>query len=78
MEQRNVVKQAKADMSLFMTPTSEGKKATKKGTEKAPASDLCKEYKALYKKAMFAKETAKNQKEAAATKMFQFYVNLLF
>jgi hypothetical protein len=106
VEQRNVVKLAKADMSLFMTPTSKGKKATKKGTEKAPkkasgknrsekekapqkttegaapsdapASDLCKEYKALYKKAMFAKETVESQKEAAATKMFQFYVNLLF
>ncbi len=43
----------------------------------APAPDLCKEYKALYKKAMFAKETTKNKKEAAATKMFQFYANLL-
>jgi hypothetical protein len=43
----------------------------------APTPDLCKEYKALYKKAMFAKETAKNKKEAAVTKMFQFYMNLL-
>jgi hypothetical protein len=43
----------------------------------APAPDLCKEYKALYKKAVFAKETAKNKKEATATKMFQFYANLL-
>ena len=43
----------------------------------APAPDLCEEYKALYKKAVLAKETAKKQKEAAATKMFQFYANLL-
>jgi hypothetical protein len=100
-----VAKQAKADMSLFTTPTSEGKKANKKGTEKvskkasgkncsekekasqktkegtalsnAPAPDLCKEYKALYEKAVLVKETAKSQKEAAANKMFQFYANLL-
>jgi hypothetical protein len=43
----------------------------------APAPDLCKEYKGIYEKAMFTKETAKNKKEAAATKMFQFYANLL-
>jgi hypothetical protein len=105
VEQRDVAKQAKADMNLFTTPTSKGKKATKKGTEKAskeasgmnrsekekasqktkegmapsytPAPDLCKEYKVIYKKAILAKETNKNQKDAAATKMFQFYTNLL-
>ncbi len=105
VEQCNVAKQAKADMSLFTTPTIKGKKANEKGTEKAsdkasgknrsekekasqktkkgaalsnaPAQNLCEEYKALYKKAVLAKETAKNQKEAAATKMFQFYANLL-
>ncbi len=105
VEQREVAKQAKANLSLFTTPTSKGEKAYKKGTEKtskkasgknrskkekasqknkegtassdAPAPDLCKEYKALYKKAVLAKETAKSKKEAAATKMFQFYVNLL-
>jgi hypothetical protein len=86
VEQRNVAKQAKANMNLIATPTSKGKKATKKGTEKAskeaseknrsekekasqktkegmapsnaPAPDLCKEYKAIYKKAILAKETA--------------------
>jgi hypothetical protein len=42
-----------------------------------PAPDLCKEYRALYEKAVSAKETTKNKKEAAATKMFQFYANLL-
>ncbi len=59
---------------------SEKEKASQKTKEgaalsNAPAPDLCKEYKALYEKAMFMKETAKNKKEAAATKMFQFYVN---
>jgi hypothetical protein len=113
VEQRKVAKQAKADMALFATPTSKGKKtsekaskkASKKASEKAsnkasgknrsekekasqktkegvalsnaPAPDLCKEYKALYNKAMFMKESAKNKKEATVTKMFQFYVNLL-
>jgi hypothetical protein len=113
VEQRKVAKQAKADMALFMAPTSKGKKASKKASEKAskkasdktsekasgknrsekekalqktkegaalsnaPAPDLCKEYKALYEKAMFVKETTKNKKEAAATEMFQFYANLL-
>ncbi len=43
----------------------------------APAPELCDEYQALYNKAIFAKETAKNRKDAAATKMFQFYANLL-
>ncbi len=61
---------------------SEKEKASQKTKEgvalsNAPAPDLSKEYKALYDKAMFAKETAKNKKEAAATKMFQFYANLL-
>ncbi len=61
---------------------SEKEKASQKTKEgaalaNAPAPDLRKEYKALYEKAIFAKETAKNKKEATATKMFQFYVNLL-
>jgi hypothetical protein len=105
VEQREVAKQAKANMALFTAPTSKGEKASKKASKKpsekasgknrsekekasqktkegtvssdAPVSDLCKEYKALYEKAMFAKETTKNKKEAAATKMFQFYANLL-
>jgi hypothetical protein len=32
---------------------------------------------ALYNKGIFAKEATKNKHEAAATKMFQFYLNLL-
>jgi hypothetical protein len=92
-------------MQLFATAASEGKKAVKKGTEKASkeasgknhsekekasqktkegaamadatAPELCAEYRAIYKKATHAKETAKIQKDAAATKMFQFYANLL-
>jgi hypothetical protein len=56
---------------------SEKEKASQKTKEgaalsDAPAPDLCKEYKALYEKAMFAKDPAKNKKENAATKMFQF------
>ncbi len=62
---------------------SEKEKASQKTKEGAalantPAPDLCEEYKALYKKAVYTKETAKNKKEAAATKMFQFYANLLY
>jgi hypothetical protein len=59
------------------------KEKTSKETEEgaaladAPAPELCDEYRALYDKAIFAKETTKNKKDAAATKMFQFYVNLL-
>jgi hypothetical protein len=62
--------------------SSEKEKASKKMMEgmalgNAPAPELCDEYQALYDKATFAKETAKNKKEAAATKMFRFYANLL-
>jgi hypothetical protein len=87
VEQCEVAKQAKADLSLFTTPTSKDEKAYEKGTEKtsekasgknrsekekasqknkegaalsnAPAPDLCEEYKALYKKAVHAKERQK-------------------
>ncbi len=58
--------------------SSEKEKTSKKTKEgaalaKAPAPELCGEYQALYNKANFLKETAKNKREAAATKMFQFY-----
>ncbi len=43
----------------------------------ASALELCKEYQVVYNKASFAKETAKNKRKAAATKIFQFYANLL-
>jgi hypothetical protein len=43
----------------------------------APAPDLCEEYKAIYEKAIPTKETTKSQNNAAVTKMFQFYANLL-
>jgi hypothetical protein len=39
--------------------------------------ELCKEYQIVYDKASFAKETTKNKCKVAATKMFQFYCNLL-
>jgi hypothetical protein len=62
--------------------SSEKEKASQKTKEgaalaNAPAPELCNEYQALYDKAIFTKETAKNKREAAATKMFQFYANLL-
>jgi hypothetical protein len=104
VEQHEATKEAKANMNLFTTTTSKGKKAMK-GTEEtskeasgknrsekekasqktkegvapsnASAPEICKEYEALYEKAILAKETAKNQKDAAVTKMFQFYANLL-
>jgi hypothetical protein len=62
--------------------SSEKEKTSKKTKEgaaltKAPAPELCDEYQALYDKATFVKETAKNKRKAAATKMFQFYANLL-
>jgi hypothetical protein len=46
-------------------------------TADATAPELCAEYKTIYEKATHAKETAKIQKDAAATEMFQFYANLL-
>ncbi len=62
--------------------SSEKEKASQKTKQGAalacaPAPELCDEYQALYNKATFAKETAKNYCEATATKMFQFYANLL-
>jgi hypothetical protein len=61
---------------------SEKEKTSKKTKEaaalaNAPAPELRDEYQALYNKAIFAKETAKNKKDAAATKMFQFNMYLL-
>jgi hypothetical protein len=61
---------------------SEKEKASQKTMEgadpaNATAPKLCAEWKAIYKKAIVVKETAKIQKDAAATEMFQFYTNLL-
>jgi hypothetical protein len=61
---------------------SEKEKASQKTKEgvalaDAAAPELCTEYQATYEKASIAKETTKNKKEAAATKMFQLYANLL-
>ncbi len=62
--------------------SSEKEKASQKTKEdaaltNAPASELCNKYQAIYDKTIFAKETAKNKHEAAATKMFQFCTSLL-
>ncbi len=56
-----------------------GSQKTNEGvaTADATAPDLRAEYKAVYEKATHAKETAKIQRNAAATKIFQFYANLL-
>jgi hypothetical protein len=43
----------------------------------APAPELRAEYQSNYNKAKSAAETAKKSRKAAATKVFQFYVNLL-
>jgi hypothetical protein len=64
------------------TKSTEREKASKKTKEgaalaDAPAPELCNGYHVLYNKTTFAKETAKNKREAAATKIFQFYANLL-
>jgi hypothetical protein len=72
----------KASEKASAKKSSEKEKASQKTKEgaalaNAPAPELCNEYQALYNKATFAKETAKNKREAAATKMFQSYVNLL-
>jgi hypothetical protein len=72
----------KASKKELAKESSEKEKASKKTKEStalanAPAPELCNEYQALYDKATFVKETAKNKKEAAATEMFQFYANLL-
>jgi hypothetical protein len=72
----------KASEKAPQKKSSEKEKASQKTNEgvalvNAPAPELCDEYQALYNKATFAKETAKNKQEAAATKMFQFYTNLL-
>jgi hypothetical protein len=60
--------------------SSEKEKTSKKTKEgatsaNAPDPELCNEYQAHYDKAIFAKKSAKNMKDAAATKMFQFYTN---
>jgi hypothetical protein len=100
VEQKEAAKEAKANLQLFATTASKGKKADKKGTEKSStkasgknrfekekasqkakedatqvgttAPDLCLECEAQYERAIASKEAAKIQRDAAATKMFQF------
>ncbi len=68
------------------TSKKSSKKASEKASKKdkegmalanAPAPEVRMENQAGYKKAKFATETAKNKCKAVATKMFQFYANLL-
>jgi hypothetical protein len=61
---------------------SEKEKASQKTKESAALAETTApeqraEYQADYNKAKSAAETAKNKRKAAATEMFQFYVNLL-
>jgi hypothetical protein len=65
----------KASRKEYAKKSSEKKKVPKKTKEgsalaEAPALELHDEYQALYNKATFAKETAKNKRENAATEMF--------
>jgi hypothetical protein len=90
VEQRKAAKQVKATLAILNAAASNGEKISKKASEKAPQKakesmaladdpdlELCGEYQANYEKAKAASETAKNKREAAATEMFQFYVDLL-
>jgi hypothetical protein len=73
----------KASKKASAKKSPEKEKASQNTEESAvsadtPALELCDEYQAVYDKTNFAKETIKNKRKAAATKMFQFYRNLLF
>ncbi len=83
-EKEKVSQKAKEDSTEASGKNcSEKEKASQKAKEDttqvtATAPDhLCIECKAQYEKALFAKEAAKIQRDAAATKMFQFYAYLL-
>ncbi len=72
----------KASEKASAKKSPEKEKASQKTKESAAlanalAPELCKECQVIYKKASFAKETTKNKREAAATKMLHFYANLL-
>jgi hypothetical protein len=72
----------KDSKKALVKKSSEKEKASQKTKDglalaSVSASELRKEYQAVYNKASFAKETAKKKHEAAATKMIQFYANLL-
>ncbi len=77
---------SKAALAVVNATASKGEKTSKKASQKpkegaAPADaidpELRRECEKDLEKAKFAKETAKNKKESAAKKMFQFYANLL-
>jgi hypothetical protein len=72
----------KASKKASAKKSPEEEKASQKTKESAtlanaPAPEHCNEYQAIYNKASFAKDTTKNKRKAIATKMFQFYTNLL-
>jgi hypothetical protein len=72
----------KASKKASAQKSPEKEKAAQKTKESAAlanasAPELCADYQAIYNKASFVEETAKNKRKAAANKMFQFYMNLL-
>ena len=71
-------KKASKKASAKKSPEKASQK-TKESTAlaNATAPELCKKYQAVYDKASFTKETAKNKRKAGVTKIFQFYTNLL-
>jgi hypothetical protein len=86
MEQRKLVKQAKATLAELDRTSSKGAGTSKKSSKKhkeaaamadAPESDLQAMYQLDLKKVREATEYAKAKVESAAHDMFQFYANLL-
>jgi hypothetical protein len=66
VEQRNVVKHAKAVLALLMAPTSEGKKDSKNASEKKCAKKSSEKEKASEKEP--AKKSSEKEKTSKKTK----------
>jgi hypothetical protein len=86
VEQRNLVKQAKAALAKIDRTTSKGARTSKKSSNKhkeasvtanAPEPHLQAMYQLDLKKARDTAENANAKAESAAQDMFQFYTNLL-
>ncbi len=72
----------KESEKAYAKKSPEKEKASQKTKESVAlantsALELRKEYQTVYNKASFGKETPKNKRKAAATKIFHFYCNLL-
>jgi hypothetical protein len=86
VEQRNLVRQAKATLTEQDEATSKGERTSKKSSKNAkqaaamadaPDPELCAIYQQDLKKAKEAAEAAKDKEKFAANEMFWFYGNLL-